>query len=351
MQKKFSLVIVVMLVLGGFGAMGLFSQSTEGSSVPESDTDPIVRPLKGQEGPVELSSSATATPVSGISFTVDYSITGEIIESECYKGEESTWNVKLTDGEINIYGHASITMIGVDESFDKTQSIPLGTEVEVPIAAGGAIKVPVKVTANAQNIEVTSDIASTTTDSLQFDSEGKEVFPVTVSSNASLGDSIEVDDVEIVPTIEVGLKAEVDYTLGTWTKNIAKYSIGAPSLDPKLSGSAEVTEKSESDSGGSGVGGLFEDQTTMIVLPLIIVVIVIIAVLALVKKRKKKGGQQDQGYRSDSRGPPRYENEPTDRRPPEPEDNPPSTQGDRKTPPPPRDSSSQGSNDRRDERY
>lgn len=54
--------------------------------------------------------------------------------------------------------------------------------------------------------------------SIDFNSEGSKTFTVTISDNASSGDTIEVSGVEVVPEVKVGLEASVDYVVGTWEK-------------------------------------------------------------------------------------------------------------------------------------
>lgn len=75
--------------------------------------------------------------------TVTYELNGKITPASGVPGENTQWEVQLTGGTINLNGLANVIVMGyevVSESFDVNQEVPLGSEVEIPVAAGGAIK-------------------------------------------------------------------------------------------------------------------------------------------------------------------------------------------------------------------
>lgn len=232
-------------------------------------------------GDPTLSTSASFNPVSGVNMTVTYELNGQITPASGTSGESTQWEVQLTGGTINVSGSASVSVMGydvVDESFDVSQEVSLGSEVEIPVALGGAIKVPVKTTATVQNISVTEGKAQTNTSSLDFNSEGSKTFTVTISDNASLGDTIRVSGVEVVPEVQVGLEASVDYVVGTWEKDIAKQTIGVSKMSPTLEGSTTVKSPGEEGEAGEGL------PVSPTVIGGIVVAIVVIAGVAYAAK-------------------------------------------------------------------
>lgn len=216
-----------------------------------------------------------------MNINVSYELNGEIIPDSGNPGETTHWKVRLAGGTINLSGSANVDVMGydvVDESFDVSKSVPLGTEVEIPIAAGGAVRVPVKVNVVVKDIKVQGP-AQTDVDSLYYTSKGSESFSVKISDAASKGDTVTVSGVEVVPTVQVGLEASVDYVVGTWEKNIAKRSIGITTMSPGLEGSM-VVGRIRNDGVGNGGWAILANFSLEGDMPLYISILLVLGVIA-----------------------------------------------------------------------
>lgn len=217
-----------------------------------------------------ITSQTSWSPGDYLTTSVSYHLDADITSSDGKPGEMTEWRITLKNGEITFDG--SVNLGSLSESFSDTYDLPLGTSVEIPVPdTGGALKITVESTAEARNINVTSGPAQTNVSSLYFSSEGSKEFDVIIEEDAAGGNTVKVSGVEIVPTIEVGLKEEVPLV---GPGEIAKAPLGARAFEPSLKASASVRGEE------GGLGGSEGLPVSPSILVGIVMIIAIVGVLA-----------------------------------------------------------------------
>ncbi len=187
-------------------------------------------------GDATVSTEGSWSPGEFFDVTVTYRVDASIDPTAGSPGERVPWAVTLENGEMVLDGSASLG--SVDAEFSETVDVPLGSTTSVPVPnTGGTIELLVGVEAEVRNLGGTVGPARTGTASLDFDEEGTREFQVTVSENASPGDTIAVSDVQVVPTIQLGLREDVPLV---GPGELGRREVPTRPFSPELGASTEV---------------------------------------------------------------------------------------------------------------
>ncbi len=238
MKKRYFIVSISILIAASFLFLGTATDADASSNQEFNET---------------LSTQESWYPAGFISATVTYEIDAQMSPSQGSPGDATNWEISLANGQLTLDGTVEIGSI--NESFSKTFDVPLGTsqEIEVPNTMGQVI-VTVNVSAEVKNIEVSSGPGQAGVSELYFHDEGSNNFEITISEDAAVGESIEVSNVKVVPTIEMGLEEEVPLV---GPGQIAETTIGAPEFEPTMSASAIVVEEGAGSNGGGNGFSVF----------------------------------------------------------------------------------------------